>query len=198
MLALSAARITSDHWRQVRLSVIAQLDAAREAHLWAACVVNYQRPEGEVMKPIVAGLALVVSGVIAAPSVAQQPQTTPSEPAHKVFVFTGCLTSTAAATEVFKLTGAVPVGQAPKEGLVASPSAKNEYELLSTGLTEQGVARAEMLTHVGKKVEVTVRPVEVVPSPSSSSAPAAPTPNPEQAARRYTVTAIKSLANSCR
>ena len=150
------------------------------------------------MKPIVVGLALVVSGVIAAPSIAQQPQTPPSEPAHKVFVFTGCLTGTAAATDVFKLTGAVPVGQAPEEGSAASPDAKNEYERLPSGLTEQGVARAELLTHVGKKVEVTVRPVEVAPSPSSASAPAAATAKPEQAAPRYTVSTIKSLASSCR
>ena len=149
------------------------------------------------MKPFVVGLALAVSGVIAAPSIAQQAQTPPSEPAHKVFVLTGCLTDSPAATEVFKLTGAVPVGQAPKEGSAASPNAKNEYELVPTsGLTEQGVARPEMLTHVGKRVEVTVRPVEVVSS--SSSSPTASTAKPEQAAPRYTVTTIKSLADSCR
>jgi len=149
------------------------------------------------MKPIVVGLALVVSGVFAAPSIAQQEQKPPSEPAHKVFVLTGCLTASPAATEVFKLTGAVPVGQGPKEDSAASPGAKKEYELLPTGLTEQGVDRAEMLTHVGKKVELTVRPVEVVSSPSPSSSSSAPTAKPEQATPRYTVTTIKSLASSC-
>ena len=84
------------------------------------------------MKPIVVGLALVVSGVIAAPSIAQQAQTPPSEPAHKVFVLTGCLTGSPAETYAFKLTRAVPVGQAPKEESAASPNAKNEYELLPT------------------------------------------------------------------
>ena len=149
------------------------------------------------MKPIVVGLALVVSGMIAAPSIAQQEQKPPSEPAHKVFVLTGCLTASPAATEVLKLTGAVPVGHADMGYPAARPDAKKEYELLPTGLTEQGVDRAEMLTHVGKKVEVTVRPVEVAPSPSSSSSPSTPTAKPKQATPRYTVTTIKSLANSC-
>ena len=35
------------------------------------------------MKPIVVGLALVI-GTLAAPSVAQQAQAPPSEPAHKI------------------------------------------------------------------------------------------------------------------
>jgi hypothetical protein len=40
------------------------------------------------MKPIVVGLALAVSGMMAAPAVAQQIQTPPSEPAQKVVVLT--------------------------------------------------------------------------------------------------------------
>jgi len=154
------------------------------------------------MKPIVVGLAVAVSWTIAAPTIAQQVQTPSSEPAHKVFVLTGCLTGGPAETSPFNLTRAEPVGLAPKEGSAASPDAKNEYELIpTTGLTEQGIARAEMLTHVGKRVEVTVRPVEVVagPSPSSSSSsPVASTAKPQEAApQRYTVTKIKALADSC-
>ena len=151
------------------------------------------------MKPTVFGLALVVSGVIAAPSDAQQAQAPPSEPAHKVFVLTGCLADSPAATAAFKLTGAVSVGQAPREEGAASPDAKDVYELLPTsGLTEQGIARAELQTHVGKKVEVTVRPVEVVPGPTSSSSSTASTTKPEKVAPpRYMVAKIKSLADSC-
>src|SRR5688500_14606592 len=122
------------------------------------------------MKPIIAGIALVFGGLIAEPSAAQQPQAPPKEPAHKIYVLTGCLTGGGPAeTSPFKLTGAAWVGQAPPERSAASPDAKNVYELLpARGLTEQGVPRADLQTHVGKKVEVTVRPVEVSPGPSPS------------------------------
>lgn len=153
------------------------------------------------MKPINVGLALVFGGVIAATAAAQQAQAPPNEPAHRVFVLTGCLTGGTPETAPFKLTGAVPVGQAPKERSAASPGAKDVYELLPTvGLTEQGIARPELQKHVGKKVEVTVRPVEVVPGPSPSSTlpAAASAAKPEQVApQRYTVTTIKSLAGAC-
>ena len=151
------------------------------------------------MKPIVSGLALVVVSAIAVSSAAQQANAPASEPAHKIFVLSGCLTGGPAETSAFKLTGAVPVGQAPPEQSAASPAAKDAYELLpTTGLTEQGIARAELQAHVGKKVEVTVRPVEVVPGPSSTSSTAASTAKSvEPAPQRYTVTQIKSLAGSC-
>ena len=151
------------------------------------------------MKPIVCGLALVVGAIIATPSAAQQAQSPPSEPAHKVFVVSGCLTGGGPAeTAMFKLTGAVSVGQAPPERS-ASPDAKDVYELLpTTGLIEQGIARAELLTHVGKKVEATIRPVEVAPGPgSSSSAPATTAKVEETAPQRYTVSTIKSLGDTC-
>jgi hypothetical protein len=151
------------------------------------------------MKPIVFGLAMVVGG-IAAPLAAQQAQPSPSEPAHKVFVLTGCLAVNPPPTNVFKLTGAVPVGQQvlPERGS-ANPGVKDEYELLPTsGLTEQGIGREELQTHVGKKVEVTVRPIEVSPGPSPSASSATPTAKAEEPApQRYTVSKITSLAGSC-
>lgn len=151
------------------------------------------------MKPSVFVLAVAFCGSTVAPSAAQQSQARPAEPAHKVFVLAGCLSANPDASDTFKLTGAVPVGPPPPERPAPSAEPKDVYVLLPTkGLAEQGVARAEMQTHVGKKVEVTVRPVEVSPGPSksSSSTPAAekieePTPP------RYTVTAIKSVAGSC-
>jgi hypothetical protein len=151
------------------------------------------------MKPIVFGLAIVFAGAAGAASSAQQTQSSSPQPAHKVFVLAGCLTGNPGATDTFKLTSAVPVGQAPPQRPATSAEPKDVYVLLpTTGLTEQGVARAEMQTHVGKKVEVTVRPVEVAPgpSPSKSSTPAAEKPE-ESAALRYTVTGIKALAGSC-
>lgn len=155
------------------------------------------------MKLIVFGLAFVFGGTPAASLAAQQAQTSPSEPAHKVYVLTGCLTGSPAATGTFKLAGAVPVGQqVPPERSAVSPAAKDEYELLPTsGLSEQGIGRAELRTHVGKKVEVTVRPVEVTPGPSSSSSPtssAASTAKLEEPARpRYTVSKITPLTGAC-
>ena len=69
------------------------------------------------MKPMSVGFALIVAGVTAATSAAQQAQAPPSEPAHKIYVLTGCLAGSPAATSPFKLTGAVAVGQAPAEGI---------------------------------------------------------------------------------
>ena len=152
------------------------------------------------MKPIIVGLALAFGGVIAVPAAAQQAQAPPKEPAHKIFVLTGCLMGGGPAeTAAFKLTGGTWVGQAPPERSSTSPEAKDVYELLPTvGLTEQGIARAELQKHVGQKVEVTVRPVEVAPGPSQSSTSAASTAKPELATpQRYTVSKIKSLTASC-
>ena len=147
------------------------------------------------MKPNVFGLALVFGAVFAVPSAAQQAPTQPpaSEPAHKIYVLTGCLTATPAAPDVFKLTGAAPVGQAPAERSAANPAAKDAYELLATtGLIEQGVTREALQTHVGRKVEVTVRPVEVSPGTSSSSSSPTPLPSTakieDAAPQRYSVT----------
>lgn len=165
----------------------------------AASIVNVEYAGRNSMKPIAFGLAIVFAGMTGTTSAAQQAPKSSAQPAHKVFVLAGCLSANPGASETFKLTGAVPVGPPPPERPAPSAEPKDVYVLLPTkGLAEQGVARAEMQTHVGKKVEVTVRPVEVSPGPSksSSSTPAAekieePTPP------RYTVTEIKSVAGSC-
>jgi hypothetical protein len=151
------------------------------------------------MKPIVFVLAVALCGSTVAPSVAQQSQARPEQPAHKVFVLAGCLSANPDASDTFKLTGAVPVGPPPPARPAPSAEPKDVYVLLPTkGLAEQGVARAEMQTHVGKKVEVTVRPVEVSPGPSkSSSSTPAPEKIEEPTPPRYTVTEIKSVAGSC-
>lgn len=150
------------------------------------------------MKPIDIGFALALSGAIAAPAVARQAQGPASEPAHKVFVLTGCLAGSPAANAPFKLTGAVPVGQSPHPGAAAGANAKDVYELVPVmALTDQGLDREQLQTHVGKRVEVTVRPVEVAPAPASSS-PASSTARVEEPATvRYTVTRITPQANAC-
>jgi hypothetical protein len=150
------------------------------------------------MKPILVGLCLVFGGMTAASTSAQQPQEQKSEPAHKIYVLTGCLTAGGPApTAPYKLTGAAAVGQAPAEGK-SGTGVKDEYELLPiTGVVEQGVGREELQKHVGKKVEVTVRPVELTPAKSSPSAPSTSTAKPEEVPQRYTVTKIQALTAAC-
>jgi hypothetical protein len=132
-------------------------------------------------------------------SARQQTPAQAEQPAHKVFILNGCLTSDPGAADVFKLTGATPVGQAPPEHAAATGAPKGEYVLLPvTGLTEQGVARPELQTHLGRRVEVTVRPVAVAPASSPSSPPAAPVGQKrDDAPPRYTVVTVKSAAGSC-
>lgn len=150
------------------------------------------------MKPIVFGLAMVLIGVAAAPSSGQQTKASSDQPAHKVFVLSGCLVGNPGASDTFKLTGAVPTGQAPPERPAPSTEPKDTYVLLpTTGLTEQGIPRAEMESYVGKKVEATVRPVELAPGPSSSSSAPPSEKLDDPAPPRYTVTKIKALQDSC-
>ncbi len=149
------------------------------------------------MKPMPVGVAIILCGAASAMA-AQQPAPKPNEPAHKVFVLTGCLRTDARATPAFKLTGAVPIGQAPERP--ASSSGTNDvYELQPvSGLTEPGLGKAALESHAGKQVEVTVRPVEVVPGPSPSTSSAAQPAKVEGPTRpRYTVTAIKPAAGTC-
>lgn len=149
------------------------------------------------MKPIGIGFALVLSGALAVPLVAQQAQAPPPEPAHKVFVLTGCLTGSPAANAPFKLTGATPQGQAPQQP-AAGADAKDVYELVPVvGLIEQGLDRAELQTHVGKKVEVTIRPVEVASAPAAPPSAPSSTVKPEEPPVRYTVSKITAVANVC-
>lgn len=148
------------------------------------------------MKPILVGFALVIAGATAAASSAQQ-QEPKNEPAHKVYVLTGCLTGGTPPTAPYKLTGAAAIGQPPAEGKPGA-GVKDEYELLpTTGVVEQGLGREELQKHVGKKVEVTVRPVEVAPEKSSSSAATTSTAKPQEPPQRYTVTKIQALTTAC-
>jgi hypothetical protein len=148
-------------------------------------------------------LALAILWIGSATFSAQQRPASSGQPAHKVFILNGCLTSEPGAAGAFKLMGATPVGQAPPEHAATADAPKGEYVLLPvTGLTEQGVAKPELQTHLGRRVEVTVRPVEVAPAPSpsspSSASPAAPVVKDQNdVPPRYTVVAVKSAAGSC-
>ena len=154
------------------------------------------------MKPIIFGTGVLLSCWIAAP-LAQRPAAPAAEPAHKVFVLTGCLEGGAAQTSVlFKLADAAAVGQAPEpsRGGTSPAGARagtgDSYELLPiASFGEQGIKREELQNHVGKRVEVTVRPAEIAPAgPSSASTDAKVKPE-ESAPQRYTV--IRCIA-ACR
>ena len=151
------------------------------------------------MKPIIFGTGLLLSWWIAVP-LAQQPPASAAEPAHKVFVLTGCLEGSAAPTSVFKLAGATAVGQAPQAtrgGAGGRGGTDDTYELLPiTSFSEQGIKREELQNHVGRRVEVTVRPVESSPPAPSASTDAKVKPE-ESSPQRYTVNKITRLADSC-
>ena len=140
---------------------------------------------------------LLICWIVAA--MAQQPPAPSPEPAHQVYVLTGCLAGSAA-TSSFKLTGASAVGQAPPRR-ASSPSAattSDEYVLEPvSSIGEQGISRERLQAHAGARVEVTVRPVGVLPSaPSSVSTDSKDKPG-ETAPPRYTVIKINRLADSC-
>ena len=59
---------------------------------------------------LVTGVVLILQ---VAASLAQQSPSPPNEPAHKVFVMTGCLERGSAESAVFQLTDSTPIGQAP-------------------------------------------------------------------------------------
>jgi hypothetical protein len=151
------------------------------------------------MKSTMSGTAILVVCFILAAS-AQQRTEIKEEPAHKVYVLSGCLEASGA-PPVFKLTRATAVGQTqaprPTQSGAAGSTAPDVYELQPVlNFTEQGLKREELQSHVGKQVEVTIRPLEV-------PAPAPPVPadskvRPENAPpQRYTVSKIGTVAESC-
>jgi hypothetical protein len=141
------------------------------------------------MKPILSGTAILLA-CSALTLTAQQRNEVKQEPAHKVFVMSGCLESSEAGAP-FKLTRAAVVGQG------AAPPSQDAYELQPiVNFTEQGLKREELQSHVGRQVEVTIRPVEVTtpapPLPADSKVRPQEVPSP-----RYTVSKIGRLAESC-
>jgi len=153
------------------------------------------------MRTIVFGAIAVLTSWMAAPS-AQQPPSPSTEPAHKIYVMTGCLEGGPESTSTFKLTGAKSIGQAPVSSGVSTATSKPDsaYELQPiAGVGEDGINRERLQSHVGKRVEVTVRPVELSPGPSSPSSARGTAAKPEQTEpQRYTVVKINQLAESCR
>ena len=173
------------------------------------------------MRSALFGCAVAVAFCVAVPSAQQQPapqqqpqqQTTPAPdatPAHKVYVLTGCLAARPDAPAVFTLSDASAVGDLPPAGPVAPPSAdtpvgtsgrKPSYELQAvSGINAQGKDEAALKVHAGHRVEVIIRPVEVIPPAPSAAGQtvATATAKPEeQAPVRYTVTEIKAVTGTC-
>ena len=146
----------------------------------------------------VTGVVLILQ---VAASLAQQSPSPPNEPAHKVYVMTGCLERGSAQTSVFQLADSTPIGQAPP----ADPSTTDaravagnrSYDLLP--VSEQGINRETLESHVGDRVEVTVRPVETSIAPATTSTSKTTAAKVEQSTpRRYTVVKISKVPGSCR
>lgn len=165
---------------------------------------DHRRVAFIVMSLVVAAAGLAVLSAHDSQSLAQQ--SPPAEPAHKVYVMSGCLERASAPASVFQLTDATPIGTPPPaersnrdaEGVGGTRS----YELLPvSSVSEQGINRETLEGHVGNRVEVTVRPVEISsPASTTSSSNTAPKVQPkvEQAPpRRYTVVKIGKASGSC-
>ena len=154
------------------------------------------------MKHMFAGLGVLLACWTVAPT-AQQTPAPVNEPAHKIFVLTGCLESSADAASIFKLTRSSSIGQPPSTpatGTSAAAGARGEYVLQPTSsINEQGVNREQLQRHVGKRVEVTIRPAELPspPAPPASEQPTVSAKKEEPAPQRYTVVKISSLADAC-
>ena len=152
------------------------------------------------MRTIAFTTLVVLNGWVAAS--AQQTPAPSNEPAHKVYVMSGCLEMGSSSASAFKLTGAEHVGQAPPApSATAGSRTETVYELQPvSNFGEQGIGRERLSSHVGKRVEITVRPVEVplAPSPAARTTDSAEKPAQPVPPQRYTVVKISQLAESCR
>jgi hypothetical protein len=146
------------------------------------------------------GTVVVCAWCVAVPFAQQQTApAAPAEPAHKVYLLTGCLEVGAGAIATFKLTDASPIGRAPsgttEAGAVGTSGEKLSYVLQpDSGLHGQGLDAEALKARAGQRVEVTVRPVEKL---AEAPPPAGQTAKFEPAPERFTVTAIKRVTGTC-
>ena len=142
------------------------------------------------------GLALTCW--IAAPA-AQRTQTAANEPAHNVYVLTGCLERGNSPT-AFRLTRASTVGQAPPRQGTSTQTEPDVYEVQAvSSVSEQGFSSEKLQPEVGTRVELTIRPVEAAlgapPQPASANAAEKPAESPRP---RFSVHKLERLADSCK
>jgi hypothetical protein len=151
------------------------------------------------MKHTTLATSLAMTCWIAAPA-AQRTQTpAPNEPAHNVFVLTGCLERGDAPT-AFRLTQASAIGQTPPRQSTSTPTEPDVYDLQATStVSEQGFSSEKLQPEVGKRVEVTIRPVEAAlpapPQPAATNATQKPAESPRP---RFSVTKLERVADSCK
>ena len=135
---------------------------------------------------------------------ALQQTTSPPKSAHSTFMLVGCLEAPIDQTSPFKLTGAVPVGQAPPSHRPRASAGDGKggvsYDLQPTsGVNQQGLDAAALKRHVGQRVQVTVRPIDTVAAPPSSQTSATrEAVTPEPAPERFSVTAVDIVSGPCR
>ena len=159
------------------------------------------------MKKTIIGTVVGVVWCVAAPFAQPQEANSAapkSEPAHKVYRLTGCLMAASTAAPTFKLTDAWSIGQAaPTQagvpGAVGTSGEKKSYELRPvSGVNAQGLDAEALKAHMGHRVEVVVRPIEVLPPPPPSGLAISESARPnEPAPERYTVTEIKRVVGRC-
>ena len=154
------------------------------------------------MRMLIFGVVAVLVSWVTVPSAQQQPSPA-NEPAHKVYVVIGCLEGGSGSNSAFKLTGAKSVGQSPTSTSASAAASQAEivYELQPvSSVGTDGLSRERLQSHVGKRVEVTIRPVEVAPAQPTSPTNAtsgAEKPKQPPAPERYTVIKIGDVAASC-
>jgi hypothetical protein len=157
------------------------------------------------MRHTLFGTLVALLSCVAAPFAQQLPAAAPqAEPAHKVYVLTGCLEVGGATAAAFKLTDASSIGAAP--GGTAEPVAvgtsgqKASYVLnpASAGNAEGMMDAVALKAHAGQRVEVTVRPVDVpAPAQPAANVEAQAAKPAEPVTERFSVTAIKRVTGTC-
>lgn len=152
------------------------------------------------MKATIFALSFAIAFAINA--AAQRTPEPKNEPAHNVFVLTGCLEKGDAPSS-FRLTRASAIGQAPPRTNTtpaAETKGENAYELQATSsVSEQGLSREQLQTDVGARVEITIRPIEAATAaaPLTTSSAAAEKKPTESPRPRYTVVKISRLDGAC-
>ena len=154
------------------------------------------------MKPSLATTLAAIT-LTFAPWARAQEQAKPTEPAHKTMLLTGCLQPGADAA-TFKLTHAsasqrpsVEATTAASPATVGTVGQTRDYELTSDSSSKTDL---KLSTYIGRRVEVTARPLDAAPAASSGRAEAGLTAEPkasEPKPERLIVTAISRVSASC-
>jgi hypothetical protein len=159
------------------------------------------------MKKILLGIIVAMAGSVAVPFAQEQPSPSSkaAEPAHNVFVLTGCIREGSETTPTFKLTDASSIGQ-PVPGRAAGSTAvgtsgqKDSYELRPvSGIDSQGLDAKALMAHLNERVELVARLIETpAPAPPTGAALAQAAKPTEPAPQRFSVTEIRRVLGTCR